>query len=88
MILAILIELMNCFHTVILLRWFVEDKNETNAHQWDQNQTVAEWLESQKENESSIVNQNLKILFKNQTVSQIQNSIEVNFILFFIFPHT
>jgi acetyl-CoA carboxylase / biotin carboxylase 1 len=60
----------------MLRRWFVEDKGDTKAYQWDENAEVVEWLEEQKK-ESSDVNRNINAVRKDAIISQIQRSLEV-----------
>lgn len=61
----------------MLRRWFVEEKGETNAYRWDQNDAVVEWLEEQKKNELSIVNKNINAVRRDAIISQIQRSLAV-----------
>jgi acetyl-CoA carboxylase / biotin carboxylase 1 len=61
----------------MLRRWFVEDKGDTNAYQWEENEAVVGWMEEQKKNESSTVNRNIFAVKKDAIISQIQRSLEV-----------
>jgi len=69
--------------TAMLRRWYVEDKGETNAYQWDQNESVVEWFEEQKKNDESIVNRNVNAVKKDAIISQIQRALQVS--LYFLF---
>lgn len=62
----------------MLRRWFVEDKGDTNAYQWEQSEPIVEWMEEQKKNENSSVNRNIKAVKKDAIISQIQRSLEVS----------
>lgn len=65
--------------TAMLRRWFVEDKGETYAYQWEENESVVEWIEAQKKNEGSTVIRNINAVKKDAIISQIKASLEVNF---------
>lgn len=66
-------------HTLAMLRrWFVEDKGETYAYNWEENETVVRWMEEQKKNEESTVNRNINAVKKDAIISQIQLSLEVS----------
>lgn len=65
------------FSLAMLRRWFVEDKGETNAYHWEENEAVVEWLESQKKNEESTVNRNINAVKKDAIISQIKRSLLV-----------
>lgn len=60
----------------MLRRWFVEDKGDTYAYQWEENEAVVVWMEEQKKNEST-VNRNINAVRKDAIISQIQQSLEV-----------
>lgn len=62
----------------MLRRWFVEDKGETYAYQWEENESVVEWMEAQKENDGSTVTRNINAVKKDAIISQIKASLEVN----------
>ena len=61
----------------MLRRWFVEDKGDTNAYQWEENEAVVEWMELQKINDASTANRNINAVKKDAIISQIQRSLEV-----------
>lgn len=61
----------------MLRRWFVEDKGDTNAYQWEQSEPVVEWMEEQRNNELSSVNRNINSVKKDAIISQIQRSLQV-----------
>lgn len=61
----------------MLRRWFVEDKGDTYAYQWEENESVVEWMETQKKNEESTVNRNIYAVKKDAIISRIQQSLEV-----------
>ncbi len=65
------------FRLAMLRRWFVEDKGETNSFLWDQNESVVEWFEEQKRDESTIINRNINAVRKDAIISQIQKALEV-----------
>lgn len=60
----------------MLRRWFVEDKGDTYAYQWEENVSVVEWMEEQKKNDESTVNRNINAVRKDAIISQIQKSLE------------
>lgn len=61
----------------MLRRWYVEDKGDTNAYQWEENESVVEWMEKQKNNNESTVIRNINAVRKDAIISQIQRSLEV-----------
>ena len=61
----------------MLRRWFVEDKGDTYAYQWENNESVVEWMEEQKKNEESTVNVNINAVKKDAIISRIKESLEV-----------
>jgi acetyl-CoA carboxylase/biotin carboxylase 1 len=63
--------------SAMLRRWFVEDKGDTYAYQWEHNESVVEWLETQKLSETSTANRNINAVRKDAIISQIQRSLEV-----------
>ena len=66
----------------MLRRWYVEDKGETNAYHWEENDTIVEWLEEQKKNPESTVNRNINAVKKDAIISQFQQSLEVRIFKF------
>lgn len=60
----------------MLRRWFVEDKGDTYAYQWEENEAVVIWMEEQKKKEST-VNRNINAVKKDAIISKIQQSLEV-----------
>lgn len=61
-----------------LRRWFIEDKGETHAHMWDNdnsNEAVVEWLVDQTDL-SSVVSSNINAVKRDAIVSHVQESIE------------
>lgn len=65
------------FFKAMLRRWFVEDKGETYAYQWEENESVVEWMEAQKVNDASTVIRNINAVKKDAIISQIKASLEV-----------
>lgn len=65
------------FFIAMLRRWFVEDKGDTYAYQWENNEAVVEWMEEQKKNVDSLVNRNINAVRKDAIVSRIKESLEV-----------
>lgn len=63
----------------MLRRWFVEDKGDTNAYLWEENEAVVNWMEMQKTLEDSNVNRNINAVRKDAIITQIQKALEVNF---------
>lgn len=64
----------------MLRRWFIEDRGTTEAYVWDKNDKIVEWLESQKEAESTL-HRNIASVKKDAIISQIQNSLVVSRII-------
>lgn len=64
----------------MLRRWFVEDKGETYAYQWEENESVVDWMETQKQNDGSTVIRNINAVKKDAIISQIRMSLEVNLV--------
>lgn len=62
----------------MLRRWFVEDKGETNAYQWDEDEAMIDWLEKQKNMAESEVNRNINAVRKDAIIHQFQNALEVS----------
>lgn len=62
----------------MLRRWFVEDKGETNAYQWDENEAIVEWMEKQKNMPESEVNRNINAVRKDAIINQFQNALQVS----------
>lgn len=62
----------------MLRRWFVEDKGETNAYQWEENEAVVEWMENQKKDMESNVNRNIFAVRKDAIINQFQMALEVS----------
>ncbi|XP_076618553.1 acetyl-CoA carboxylase isoform X2 [Colletes latitarsis] len=60
----------------MLRRWFIEDKGPTESYLWDKDETVANWLESQRENENSVVSRNVTCVTQDAIVSQIKEALE------------
>lgn len=61
----------------MLRRWFVEDKGDTKSYQWEDNESVVEWMEEQKKDNESTVMRNINAVRKDAIISQIQRSLEV-----------
>lgn len=66
------------FILAMLRRWYVEDKGDSNAYQWEENEYIVEWMEKQKSNSESTVIRNINAVRKDAIISQIQRSLEVN----------
>ncbi|XP_043262709.1 acetyl-CoA carboxylase isoform X1 [Colletes gigas] len=60
----------------MLRRWFIEDKGPTESYLWDKDETVANWLESQRENENSVVSRNITCVTQDAIVSQVKEALE------------
>lgn len=58
-----------------LCRWFVEDKGTTEAHLWDNNKEVVNWLLRQTESDS-VVESNINAIKRDTIISQIRKSLE------------
>lgn len=58
-----------------LCRWFVEDKGTTEAHLWDDNKAIVEWLRDQT-NANSVVENNINAIKRDAVISQIRTSLE------------
>lgn len=61
-----------------LRRWFIEDRGETVAHMWDNNdnnESVVEWLVDQIQT-NSVVQNNINAVKRDAIVQQVQESIE------------
>lgn len=59
----------------MLRRWFIEDKGATEAHIWDSNQELVDWLSRQTESDS-VVATNINAVKRDAIISQIQKSLE------------
>ncbi|XP_053683269.1 acetyl-CoA carboxylase isoform X3 [Sabethes cyaneus] len=59
----------------MLRRWFVEDKGATEAYLWENNEPVVEWLENQKQSDSTVC-KNIYAVKKDAIISQIQKALE------------
>lgn len=60
---------------VMLRRWFIEDKGATEAHLWDTNQELVDWLQKQTEADSVVIT-NINAVKRDAIISQIQKSLE------------
>lgn len=58
-----------------LCRWFVEDKGTTEAHLWDNNKEVVNWLLNQTKTDS-VVESNINAIKRDTIISQIRKSLE------------
>lgn len=64
------------FSSAMLRRWYVEDKGDSNAYKWEENESVVEWMEKQKIEGSTVI-KNINAVRKDAIISQIQQSLEV-----------
>ncbi|XP_074110362.1 acetyl-CoA carboxylase isoform X2 [Cotesia typhae] len=60
----------------MLRRWFVEDKGTTESYLWDQDESVVEWLQSQRDDENSVVMHNINCVKRGAVVTHIKDSLE------------
>lgn len=58
-----------------LCRWFVEDKGATEAHLWDNNKEIVDWLLEQVRS-NSVVAANINAIKRDSIISQIRKSLE------------
>lgn len=58
-----------------LCRWFVEDKGATEAHLWDNNKEIVDWLLDQNKS-NSVVEANINAVKRDAVISQIRKSLE------------
>lgn len=65
----------------MLRRWYVEDKGDSNAYKWEENESVVEWMEKQKIEGSTVI-KNINAVRKDAIISQIQQSLEVRHLNF------
>lgn len=59
----------------MLRRWFVEENGASEAHKWDENKEVVDWLLNQK-NPESVVSINVNAVKRDAIMSQIRKSLE------------
>lgn len=59
----------------MLRRWFVEENGASEAHKWDENKEVVDWLLNQK-NPESVVSFNVSAVKRDAIMSQIRKSLE------------
>lgn len=59
-----------------LCRWFVEDKGATEAHLWENNKEIVQWLLEQTK-PNSVVENNINAIKRDAVISQIRKSLEV-----------
>lgn len=59
----------------MLRRWFIEDKGPSEAHIWDDNKAVVEWLTEQN-NPDSVISININAVKRDAIISQIRTSLE------------
>ncbi|CAK9831548.1 Acetyl-CoA carboxylase [Anthophora retusa] len=60
----------------MLRRWFIEDKGATESYLWDQDEAATNWLESQRQDESSVVSRNITCVKRNAVISCIKEALE------------
>lgn len=60
----------------MLRRWFVEDKGTTESYLWDQDESVVEWLQCQRDDENSVVMHNINCVKRGAVVTHIKDSLE------------
>nr|XP_039264326.1 acetyl-CoA carboxylase-like isoform X1 [Styela clava] len=66
-------------HTsAILRRWFVEDKGTVNAHLWEDDKEIVDWLNKQLQEEKSTVNENIKIWQRDNSIHKIRALVQSN----------
>lgn len=61
----------------MLQRWFVEDNLPENAYDYENDQKFIDWLEDQRTQENSLVNQNISSFQRNSIVDEIRHTLEV-----------
>lgn len=59
----------------MLRRWFVEENGASEAHKWDENKDVVEWLLKQNNNDS-VVSINVNAVKRDAIMSQIRISLD------------
>lgn len=59
----------------MLRRWFVEENGASEAHRWDENKDVVDWLVKQSETDS-VVSINVNAVKRDAILSQIRKSLE------------
>ncbi|XP_076277454.1 acetyl-CoA carboxylase isoform X2 [Lasioglossum baleicum] len=60
----------------MLRRWFTEDKGPTECYLWDQDEAATNWLESQRQNENSVISRNITCVKQDAVVSRIKEALE------------
>lgn len=60
----------------MLRRWFVEDKGATSSYLWDQDEAAVSWLESQLQNENSVVSRNMTCVRRDAVITQVKNALD------------
>lgn len=60
----------------MLRRWFIEDKGPTESYLWDQDEPATCWLESQRDNEDSVISRNITCVKQDAVVSRIKEALE------------
>lgn len=60
----------------MLRRWFIEDKGPTESYLWDQDEPATCWLESQWDNENSVISRNITCVKQDAVVSRIKEALE------------
>lgn len=60
----------------MLRRWFIEDKGTTEAYVWDEDEAATNWLESQRQDENSVVSRNITCVKQDAVVSRIKEALE------------
>ncbi|KAI5637057.1 carboxyl transferase domain-containing protein [Phthorimaea operculella] len=57
-----------------LRRWFTEDRGETQAHSWEQdNESVCRWLEAGANNDNSVLERNLRAIKEDATLQAVNS---------------
>lgn len=60
----------------MLGRWFIEDKGTTESYLWDQDESVVNWLLSQKQNENSVVMRNIHCVRHTAVITHVKEALE------------
>ena len=62
---------------MILHQWFVDDSLPENANDYENDQKFIDWLEEQRTDEKSFVNQNISSFQRHSIVNEVRNTLSV-----------
>ncbi|XP_019644793.1 PREDICTED: acetyl-CoA carboxylase 1-like isoform X3 [Branchiostoma belcheri] len=64
----------------MLRRWFIEAEGTVKAYEWDNNQSVVQWLEAQlsEEEPHSVIKDNINCLKRDHVLQQIRSLVQDN----------